>query len=470
MLEFYFMPDDLRVAVIILGTISVISMTLALVLAVHCLHKNRARIFKTVLIFLALCQSFICCALIAQVQYNATAGYIIASDYVISRYILFGIIFIFSTGLTAKGIHAKEKSFFPPITATVAAALTLPVTEALTGEVFPFLYVAALIIWLISGVKLSFMYTKEVQTKISGLSIKQAIDSLDTAVLVYKKNGQILLLNHAMQELMIKTSGRVFRSGTKYMETQGDGSVVSIYGHDRTAPPCSWLFSVAEIENRIIQVTATDVTEHERANDLLRETRARLERRNVQLRSVIENIEEIRQTEELIRLKSQIHDLMGQKLTVLMTSLRQARWPEDDTLASIAADLLDDIKHADESALDPQVEINTMTRAFEQIGGRIEITGDLPEDKDVALVFAQILREAAVNAVIHGYAHAVYAEITQNGNETKMRITDDNANPPAQITEGSGITDMRRRLNRIGGVLEIKLQPRFMLTVDVHVG
>jgi len=468
--NFYFIPDDFRVAVTVLGTLGVTALAMAFILAVHCLHKDLARICKTALIFLALCQTVLCCALIAQVQMNAGHGYIVESGYTVSRYILAGIILLLSAGLSVWNIYREEIPFIPPLAAAVTAALTLPLAEALSGAMFPYIYTAALAIWLMFGVRLSFMYAKELRSSISNLSVKQAMDSLNTAVMFYRKSGHILLLNHAMQELMVKTSGKVFRNGKKYMDTvipraaacETDGGYIY-----RLPDGAAWLFTATEAKRNVMQLTATDITEQERANTLLKETRARLEERNKHLRGVIENIEEIRHIEELIRMKSHVHDIMGQKLTVLLRSLRQGKWPADDILASVSVDLLGDLRQAGEAVLIPEVELNALIGFFEQTGGRIEVTGELPQDKDTALALVQILREAAVNAVKHGYAHEVYAEITQNGNIIRMQITDSGANPPERITEGAGIAGIRRRLARIGGVLEIELQPRFTLTVTV---
>jgi len=57
------------------------------------------------------------------------------------------------------------------------------------------------------------------RTSVSGLSVKQAMDSLDTAVVFYRKNGHILLQNDKMQELMQQTAGQVYFNGKLFFET-----------------------------------------------------------------------------------------------------------------------------------------------------------------------------------------------------------------------------------------------------------
>jgi len=48
-----------------------------------------------------------------------------------------------------------------------------------------------------------------------------------------------------------------------------------------------------------------------------------------------------------------------------------------------------------------------------------------------------------------------------------MTVTDNNIESPDQIDEGSGISDMRRRIGSIGGKLEIALSPRFTLVAEI---
>jgi len=476
MLEFYFISDNIRTAVIVFGSLGLTALALAFTLAVYCLHKYRARIIKTALIFCALCQTFICCTMIAQTQMNAQSGFFVPSGYFVSRYVLFGVILALSVGLTAMDMRVKDKSFIPPVAAAVTAALTLPVTEALTGAAFPYLFIMALAIWFACGGRLSYMYAKELRTTISNLSIKQAMDSYDTSVMFYKRNGRILLLNNAMQKLMVKTSGTVFRSGTQYMESvsanaeahEPEGAGAEGRGYLYRLPDGeTWLYTLTECGNGAMQATAADVTEQERAASVMKEAQVKLEERNRHLKGVIENIEEIRRDKELIRMKSNAHDQMGQKLSILMNSLRQGKWPGYEVLASISADLLGDMKHAEETTKDPEQELNGIVEAFGQAGNHIYITGKLPEDRDAALVLTQIIHEAAVNAVTHGYANEIYAEFARYGGNIRMTVADNNPNPPERIEEGVGISDMRRRLGNIGGCLEIALSPRFTLIATI---
>ena len=472
MFNFYLLPEAVRIILCMLSVFGVIAFALSFALGIHRLHSGGIMLFENLLVLLALCQVFAVSIMISQAQMNIADGVIAGSDYGILRYI-----YLAATAIVSVILVAKRKSAFSLIFAA-AGFLTLPVTEKLTDKAFPFALAAALIIWLICGLRLVISYRKELTTSISGLSVKQAMDSINTAVLFCEKNGHIFLINHKMQELMFLTSGKVFRHGTLYIE-----SVVvpnaEIYETDATngknylyhvSDGSVWLFTVRDISvgrKTVIQLTATDVTDQDAANTLLKEKQIQLETQSRQLKDIIDNIEEIRHTEELVRAKTDIHDLMGQKLTLLLRPLRHGEWPTDNALSVIKEGLSYDIMKTTEPPKNPQTELHTVIKAFNRSGVKLTVTGKLPDDKDAALVMVQILREATANAVIHGYASEIRAEITHGETETKMCITNDCVLPHNPIKEGGGITGMRQRLAKIGGRLEIEASPDFMLTVTI---
>ena len=105
----------------------------------------------------------------------------------------------------------------------------------------------------------------------------------------------------------------------------------------------------------------------------------------------------------------------------------------------------------------------------ESIGVKINVTGKLPPERDIALVLVQILQEAAANSVTHGYANEVYTQFTENENEYTMRVTDNGTRLVTYTKEGSGIAGMRRIVETLGGTLGISTDPRFTVTAEIPV-
>jgi signal transduction histidine kinase len=403
-------------------------------------------------------------ALIAQVQNNVSGSFISPSGYVLLRYIIFA-------ALTAVCTLSMVKKQYLPLIPTTMSFLTLPVMEAWTGRAFPAVFTTALLILLFSGVWIIIKIRRELQADISGLSVKEAMDSLDTAILFYYKNGHILLMNWKMQELMIKTAGRVVWSGRLYLEIirPPDFTLHSPNFLCKTEDG-EWLFFIREIiigGRLVTQLTATDITEQNRGNLILREKQIELESQQDKLKSFIEDLEEYSRTEELLRIKTEIHDEQNEKLAVLLQYLRYEKMPDGESLAALRTGILRGAKKIETASSQPESLLEAITAQYESIGVKIIITGKLPFERDISAALVQILREATANSVIHGIADEVYVEITMDVNSVSMRVTDNSNLPTKVIREGNGIAAMRSRADKLGGTLTAEAVEGFMLFVMI---
>jgi len=468
MLNFYSFSEAVRVLFSAFTVFGVMPSSLCLVLCGLRFRRGILYWVEILLSFLALCQTVICAALIAQVQLNISEGFMVPGGYgVLRRAVLIAV--------AAVSVYpCIKRKFILPVTAVVSSFLTLPVMEVWTGGLFPAAFTAALAVQLSGSSLTASSIVKELQTSISGLSVKKAMDLMNTAVLFCKKNGHIILQNDKMQELMIKTAGRILYNGKLYLEK----TVVSNSEHTLGGsylyrlPESSWLFTVKEIKlgkTPVIQLTATDVTEQNCVNQILQDKRKKLNSQRKEIMNYIETIEENRRLEELLRIKTEAHDAQNQKLTVLLRHLRQGQWPPDDILNTIGESLVSGIQKNSSMSGNPQTELETLTGVYRQAGVKIIFDGELIPDKDISLMLISILREAAANAILHGHADEVYAAITKNEKSVVMRVTDNSKIPTKAVREGSGIAEMRRQLAAFGGELNIDVdaEKRFILTVTV---
>jgi len=467
-LNFYLLPGSIRIAFSVCALLCSAAAALVLVLLRYRRSRGLIYILESAFFILTLFQAFINTTLIAQTQHNLADGFILTSGYIISRYVIF-----IAAAAVFICLCIKKKPLLPGVI-IISCFLTLPFTEKITGRAFPFLFAVALMILLASEIFCAVLLVKELKTSISGLSIKQAMDSLNTGILFYKKNGYILMQNNKMREIMIKISGRVLFNGKIFFEKiiipnseNYDGGTY-FYTSDDTA----WLFATEEIKinkKDVIRLTAADMSEQHRANILSREKQVVLKTRQEQLKIFIKNIEEISRTEELFRIKTEAHDAQNKKLTVLLRYLRNGEYPDRETLATLGESLLESIQKNIEISENPQAELDIFINIYEQAGIYIRLTGDLPSDKNTASVMLYVLREAAANAVIHGYADKIYVWFMYNDGKCVMRVTDNSTQLLIKITEGGGIAGMRRQLEKVGGKLYINTSPRFTLTAVIPI-
>jgi signal transduction histidine kinase len=99
-----------------------------------------------------------------------------------------------------------------------------------------------------------------------------------------------------------------------------------------------------------------------------------------------------------------------------------------------------------------------------------DFVGDLPDAQEGAKLMMNIIREAVTNAVRHGFATVITAEIETDEKGHLLTITNDGQLPARPITERGGLTGMKKRLEPYGGTLMIELDPCFTLKARLPKG
>ena len=219
MFEFYSWPRGACYLLTLFLALCVLSQTLTLVLSYYRRPRNRKWVFDTLLELLVLLHIYTTALLHGQAMNGWSDSIIAPTGYGIQRMVIFPAIVI----LSAIIITVNRKPFLLLIIA--AAGLTLPVTELLTGRVFAYLYTAAVLFWLCRSIRMSLTRFGEIRTNISALSVKNAIDSLNTGIMFCEEDGFILLSNTQMQRLMREITGKVQRNGRKFHEALAAGRI-----------------------------------------------------------------------------------------------------------------------------------------------------------------------------------------------------------------------------------------------------
>ncbi len=343
--------------------------------------------------------------------------------------------------------------------------------DTVSGNILPYIFIPVIPIILIRGVCICAIRARELRLNLSALSVKAAIDALHTGVLFGEKNGLILLSNERMQALMRQLTGKVHRNGNALRELLLSGEVLPgcekrelerqiVYLlPDRSA----WMFTWAElkIKNKAyFQLTAADIQERWELTEQLREHEERLKQRRDEISASIANLHELSRERETQNAKMRAHDILGERLILLLRAIRNEQAPDYDLLRALSGGLIDELK-AD--AATPRDELDSLVNIFGSLGVEIEIIGDLPSDDDKARLFVEIAREAVTNAVKHGFA----TEVTIRTSGGHMEISDNGFSASGEIKEGGGLNGMRRRLERFGGALFVQILPRFTLTVEL---
>ena len=469
MAEFYRLPQWMLTTLVMLAALCILMQTLTVSYSIRRLRTGWIRKVENGMECAVLAVLILFTALLAQVQYGLYGGFMIPSAYGPARQ----TVFLLAVVLGAAAAVGTELAW--PVFVAGGAAVLLPITEKTTGAVYPLLFVSALLFFLMRSIPICLMRRRELNTQISSVSVKEAIDTLHTGLLFFRPEGDILLCNRQMDVLSRQMTGQPLKSGKEFQlllesgplctgctrEALGgqqvfrfpDSSVWSISAHD--IPMGCRTFSL---------LTANDVTQRWNGVKLLAQQNQELERRGQELRQTIEHLQAICEAEELARGKVRAHDLLGQRISLLLRALREGQQPDESLLMDFARRLPNAL--FEDWAPSPAQRLEMLKETFRGMDVAVEIRGDLPENRELADSFAVIAAECVTNAVRHGYASCVQIRFFQN-DCWRMTVTDNGIPPASPIREGGGIGEMRRRIHRLGGALTLHTVPRFRIEISV---
>ena len=187
-------------------------------------------------------------------------------------------------------------------------------------------------------------------------------------------------------------------------------------------------------------------------------------------------------SEERLRFARDLHDLLGQSLSVLVlkSELVSKQLPAgaDESLrnevrdiAQVARKSLNEVREAVAGYRQATLsaEIASARTALRSAGIRFVVddaAGALAPEQDAVLAWC--LREAVTNAVRHSGAHEVAVRLSKEGGTAKLDVTDDGMGATS-LGGGSGLAGMRERLELVGGELEVQPDAGKGLRVQVKV-
>ena len=214
------------------------------------------------------------------------------------------------------------------------------------------------------------------------------------------------------------------------------------------------------------RVVCLDVTEAVRANAALGRTNRELEEAADELRSTLADVGRAAEAAAYLRMRSRVHDVVGQRLSILHRYLEMGRTDAasvaelDGLLSSVMADLRGEGR-------DACAELDAIVAAFALVGVGVEVTGELPAG-EAGSAFAHIVREACTNACRHGHAKRVFVELGRNARgRAVLTVGDDGEAGDGPIAERGGIAGMRRRVGALGGTLSVERGARFTIRAEV---
>lgn len=345
--------------------------------------------------------------------------------------------------------------------------LTAPFAEPLVTGSFPYAMILGMLgLGLHTALRLA-AYHRARENTLTRLSVKDALDTLKGGILLADEDGFIRLMNHRMTSLIASLRQGECRDANGLWQSlcvRGSGTEPPIIPFEDGS---IWQFTRAALpfrRRRLYYLTAADITELSLRRCALEERNVQVARQNSELAEMIRHIDEIQRAEEIRRAKRQVHDVMGQRMTILQRALQGEACLDQVHAKGLLDNLAKALRGRDERM--PEAVWQDIVDMLSPIGVSLYAHGAYPRDRQVALVLLSIVREAATNAVRHGRARTVHVFFDANHEGFCMRVEND-GRLPETLREGNGLAGIRASAEEMGGTLEILLKNRLTLVVKV---
>ena len=356
---------------------------------------------------------------------------------------------ILKKGIINKNITDYTLEYIVSITIFIA----LFMQESISRNSLFIIALLGIIYEIISLIYMYFRYYKK--ETITDFSIKKVIDECEFGILVLK-GKRAKLINNKMYEILDKLNIKkdYITNIIKQSIDQLDKNYC-VKVEDK--------YYVFVINNN--EIITFDITEVYKLHQKLNEQNKKLKENNKKILLSIDNIEELEKEKNLLKLKNKYHDILGQNLSILQQYLNKEKISQEnfEEIKFMIQKMFIDIEDTD----DTNTNLENLIKIHKKNGTDIIIDGKLPQNKETAKVFFEIIREATTNAIRHAESSKVFVNIKETLEETYMIITNDGRKPNEFITENQGIKDMRRKVKKLGGMFYISTVPEFSVNISI---
>ncbi len=360
---------------------------------------------------------------------------------------------ILKTILKTSIINKNKIDYVLEYIVSIIIFVTMFMQEYILRNKLLVIVVLGIIYEIISLIYMYFRYYKK--ETITDFSIKKVTDECEVGILVLK-GKKVKLINNKMYEILNKLNIKkdyvtnIIKQSIDQLDKNYCVKVEDKY----------YVFVVNDNE-----IITFDITEEYELHQKLNDQNRKIKENNKQILLSIDNIEELEREKNLLKLKNKYHDILGQNLSILQQYLNRKNISQEnfEEIKFMIQKMFIDIEDTE----DTNTNLENLIKIHKKNGTDIVINGKLPQNKEVAKVFFEIIREATTNAIRHAGSSKVFVNIKETLEETYMIITNNGKKSNEFITENQGIKDMRRKIEKLGGMFYISTLPEFSVNISI---
>lgn len=300
--------------------------------------------------------------------------------------------------------------------------------------------------------------------------IKESFDQLPTATCFFDSTGGVVLCNRRMYELsqyLLHSSIQYLAEAEQALASPPDGVVPIAHAENTYQFPDQtiWKFEKRIVTDRYketyTQLTAADVTQLHQALTQFAIDNHKLAQDAEKLKELSKTVGAVVREKEALAAKSAMHDSLASCITVTKQFLA-------GDLDRISAEVVlreweKSIAFRD-SVLEPAKD--SLYHAAKSSGVTIRITGKIP-DGDMSELIYTAMQVCLTNAVQYAKSTELAACISENDDNVTVMIRNNGKQPEQPVREGGGLTNLRRRIEAVGGTMRIQSLPEFILCIEI---
>ena len=313
--------------------------------------------------------------------------------------------------------------------------------------------------------------------RITGMSIKEAMDGFPDGVLCYAPKGRVMLVNQAMKEFCRQMTGDELVNGDLFTQQMLSGQIrpgcriVTVGDENVFVLPDEtvWKINLQDIpfeDSEVRMLTASEITEEYRKTEELRTMQEGLAALGERLAKVNREIVDLTAEREMLNAKIRIHDEMGKNLLIVKHFILNGGTESEK--AAMIGSLYQNVSFLmKDLPAGTRDECELMIDTASRLGVTVFVTGTIPDCEPQRHILATAIHECFTNTLRHAHGNELYMNIEDDENRLRVVLTNNGKKPAGEIEERGGLALLRDLTEREGGRMTILKNPSYAVVLEL---